>query len=169
MLFVATGGTIDKLPVLLPDGSFDHASKEFGETHLPAMLEELGFVDEHDILQLFMIDSLDMNKGHRSLLSVALAGSKHEQIVVTHGTDTMVQTAQFLSRRELLADKAIVLTGAMEPYSMGEESDALPNLAGAIGYAQALTPGVYISMHGDIFDAHNVRKDHDARLFKALR
>lgn len=174
MLFVATGGTIDKLPVRLSDGSFNHASKKFGDTHLPAMLRDLDFFDEqffdeHDILQLFMADSLDMNGGHRSLLSVALAGSKHNQVIVTHGTDTMIQTAKSLSGQELLAEKAVVLTGAMEPYSMGEASDALRNLRGAIRYAQILDPGVYISMHGDIFDVDNVRKDYDERLFKSLR
>jgi len=170
MLFIATGGTIDKMPAYLADGmTFDHDSKEFGETHLPEMLEKAHFVGESALLTLFMLDSLDMNDGHRSLLRIAVEGSEHEQIVVTHGTDTMVETALALSASKEIDRKTIVLTGAMEPYSMGESSDAMFNLGNAIGYAQSLPAGVYVAMGGQPFDADNVYKDLEAREFKALR
>jgi L-asparaginase len=170
MLFVATGGTFDKLPVYLADGmTFDHDSKEFGETHLPEMLEKAHFVGERVLRTLFMLDSLDINEGHRSLLRIALEGTEHEQIVVTHGTDTMADTALALTTSEELTAKTVVLTGAMEPYSMGEISDAMFNLGNAIAYAKTLPAGIYVAMDGQAFDADNVYKDLEARVFKAVR
>jgi len=171
MLFVTAGGTIDKQPVLLPDGSFDHDSKIFGETQLPEMLEEAGFslTPEDPILTPFMIDSLDMTEPHRGLIGAILDGTGHEEVIITHGTDTMVETAQALSRRSLLAAKTIVLTGSMVPYSMGRISDAVPNLRLALHHVRTLGAGVYISMNQQAFTADNVRKDRDAGVFVRLR
>ena len=171
MLFVATGGTIDKQPAFLSDGTtFDNDTKLFGKTQLPEMLKETG-IDlrgSHPILTLFMVDSLDMTDGHRGLIGAAIAGSEHEQVIITHGTDTMSETARALSLRSTLASKTIILTGSMIPYSMGETSDAVPNLRDALTYAQTLSPGVYVAMNGQAFDANNVRKDREAGVFKTL-
>ncbi len=170
MLFLLTGGTIDKQPVYLPDGkTFDNDSKVFGETHLPEMLEKAQFLGAHSIKTLFMIDSLDMTDEHREQLETAIVETDETQIVVTHGTDTMPETASYLNRNERLAAKTIVLTGAMLPYSVGEESDALFNLGNAIAYAQALPSGVYVAMNGQAFEADNVRKDVEAGVFKPIK
>ncbi len=169
MLFLVTGGTIDKQPVYLPDGkTFDNDSKVFGETHLPEMLEKAHYLGKTSVETLFMIDSLDMTDEHRAEIGKAAEASVDQQIVITHGTDTMPETARFLERNNRLAGKSIVLTGAMVPYSMGESSDALFNLGNAIAYARVLPPGVYIAMNGQAFEASNVRKDVEAGVFKTL-
>jgi L-asparaginase len=169
MLFMATGGTVDKLPVLLPDGSFDHDSREFGQTHLFEMIERAKLTGEHTVRTLFMRDSLDITDEDRAVVSKAAQVAWENRMVITHGTDTMVQTAEFLSRNSLIAWKTIVLTGAMIPFSMGESSDALFNLGTATAFAQALPPGVYVAMNGRAFPSNNVRKDVEAGVFKALR
>lgn len=170
MLFIVTGGTIDKMPVYLPDQiTFDNDSKVFGETHLPEMLEKAHYLGQASIETLFMIDSLDMTDVHRLEVSKVAEASADSQIVITHGTDTMPETARFLERNKRLAEKTIVLTGAMMPYSVGENSDALFNLGNAIAYAQALPSGVYVAMNGQAFEADNVRKDVEAGVFKAVK
>ncbi len=129
MLFIVTGGTIDKMPSYLPDGkTFDNDSKIFEETHLPDMLERGRFAGSFAINKLFMVDSLDMTDEHRKQILDATEDTEETQIVVTHGTDTMPETARYLERSKKLAAKTIVLTGAMLPYSIGEESDAMFNL-----------------------------------------
>ncbi len=170
MLFLVTGGTIDKMPVYLPDQkTFDNDSKIFDQTHLPEMLAKVHFLGSYSVKTLFMIDSLDMTDEHREQISSAIDDSDESQIVLTHGTDTMPETARFLERNERLAAKTIVLTGAMLPYSVGEASDALFNLGNAIAYAQTLPTGVYVAMNGQAFEAGNVRKDLEAGVFKALK
>jgi L-asparaginase len=169
MLFLATGGTIDKMPVYLPDQvTFDHDSRVFGDTHLPRMLERARYLGEFSVEQLFMVDSLDMTDEHRLAINRAAETSADTRIVVTHGTDTMPETARFLGRNKKLAGKTIVLTGAMLPYSVGESSDALFNLGNAIAYAELLPSGVYVAMNGGAFEADNVRKDTEAGVFKTL-
>lgn len=169
MLFVVTGGTFDKLPSYLPDGSFDNDSKTFGNTYLPEMLTKAKFLAQCLIKPLFMVDSLDMTDEHREKISLAIEVSDENRVVVTCGTDTMPETARFLGRNKRLAEKTIVLTGAMLPYSVGEKSDALFNLGNAIAYAQALPSGVYVAMNGQAFEADNVRKDVKAGVFKTLK
>ncbi len=170
MLFVVTGGTIDKMPVYLPDHkTFDNDSKVFGETHLPEMLAKAHFLGRSSINTLFMVDSLDMTDEHRSKISDTIEASDDNQVVITHGTDTMPETAKFLERNKQLAKKTIVLTGAMLPYSVGEESDAMFNLGNAIAYAEALPSGVYVAMNGQAFEADNVHKDVEAGVFKPLK
>jgi L-asparaginase len=169
MLFVVTGGTIDKMPVFLPDGeTFDNDSKVFEETHLPEMLEKARFLGNHSIKPLFMVDSLDMTDEHRAEISAAIEGSDDDKVIVTHGTDTMPVTARFLERNERLAAKTIVLTGAMILYSVGAESDAMFNLGSALAYAQALPSGIYVAMDGQAFEAGNVYKDVEAGVFRTL-
>jgi L-asparaginase len=168
MLFVVTGGTIDKEPVFLPDGSFDNDSKIFDDTHLPEMLEKARFLGEFSLETACMVDSLDMTDEHRARVSEMIEASGDAKVVITHGTDTMPETARFLERNKLLAAKTIVLTGAMTPFSVGEESDALFNLGNAIAYAQALPSGIYVAMNGQAFQANNVRKDVSAGIFTTL-
>lgn len=170
MLFIVTGGTIDKMPSLLPDGkTFDNDSKIFGETHVPEMLRKANYLGPYSIKQLFMIDSLDMTDEHREQISTAAEETDDSKIVVTHGTDTMPETARFLSRNKQLAKKTIVLTGAMLPYSVGEESDAMFNLGSAMSYAEVLPSGVYVAMNGQAFEADNVRKDVAAGVFRTVK
>lgn len=166
MLFIVTGGTIDKMPVYLPDGSFDNDSKVFGETHLPEMLEKARYLGERSVRQLFMIDSLDMTDEHRDVVMAVAEESNEQKIVITHGTDTMPETARYLERSRALAHKTIVCTGAMVPYSVSAESDALFNIGTAIAYAQALPSGVYVAMNGQAFNAQNVWKDVEAGVFR---
>jgi L-asparaginase len=169
MLFVVTGGTIDKMPVYLPDGNFDNDSKIFTETHLPEMLKKARFLDNYSIASLFMVDSLEMTDAHRAKIAAAIEASDEDQVIVTHGTDTMPETGRFLLENPALQRKTIVLTGAMLPYSVGEMSDALFNLGNALAYVQSLPAGVYIAMNGRAFEANNVRKDKKAGVFKSLR
>jgi L-asparaginase len=169
MLFVVTGGTIDKMPVYLPDGkTFDNDSKVFGKTHLPQMLTKANFLGEYSLKKLFMVDSLDMTDEHREQISQTIEASDDSRIIITHGTDTMPNTARFLARNQQLAQKTIILTGAMIPYSVGEESDAMFNLGNALAYAEALPSGIYIAMNGQAFTADNVRKDVEAGVFRTL-
>jgi L-asparaginase len=171
MLFVVTGGTIDKLPSYLPDAkTFDENSKVFRETHLPEMLEKAKLLSEFTINDsLEMVDSLDMTDEHREKISETIEDSEEDQVVVTHGTDTMPETAMFLDRNSRLGNKTIVLTGAMVPYSLGEKSDAMFNIGNAIAYAQALPSGVYVAMNGQAHPAGNVQKDVEAGVFRPLR
>jgi L-asparaginase len=170
MLFITTGGTIDKQPVYLQDGmTFDDDSRVFSETHLPEMLEKANFLAAYSIKTLFMLDSLEMTDEYRTEIASAIEASDDNQIIVTHGTDTMPETARFLNQDSRLAAKTIVLTGSMIPYSVGERSDAMFNLGNALAYAQSLQSGVYVAMNGHAFDADNVRKDKQAGVFRTLQ
>ena len=164
---VVTGGTIDKMPVYLPDKTFDNDSKIFGDTHLPEMLEQAHYLGHYSISKLFMLDSLDMTNEHREQIEAAIAESDEKRVVVTHGTDTMPDTARFLKRQKRLAAKTIVLTGAMVPYSV-DEAEAMFNLGNSIAFAEQLPSGVYVAMNGQAFEANNVRKDTQAGIFTTI-
>jgi len=157
-LFV-TGGTFDK--------EYDeiHGRLFFEDTHIPQMLE-LGRcrLDVH-VRTLMMIDSLDMTDADRELIAHHCAEAPEPHIVITHGTDTMVDTARVLAGR--VSGKTIVLTGAMIPIAFGS-SDGLFNLGGALTAAQALGPGVYLTMNGRIFAWNDVRKNRDTGVFESL-
>ncbi len=168
MLFIVTGGTIDKLPVYLADGSFDNDSKKFGESHLPEMLDKARYLGDRTIEQVCMLDSLDMVDEMREKIQDVISKSDDNKVIITHGTDTMSETARFLKKVLPRNEKCIVLTGAMVPYSVGEKSEALFNLGNAIAYVQTLQPGVYIVMNGRAFDADNVRKDVELGVFTTL-
>lgn len=157
------------MPVHLPDGTFDNNSKMFGETHLPEMLEKARFAGQRAIETLFMIDSSDMTDEHRTQISAILEATDETEVILTHGTDTMPDTARYLHHNNRLAGKTIILTGAMIPYSMGETSDAMFNIGNAIAFAQALPPGIYVAMNGQAFEANNVRKDVEAGVFTTLK
>jgi len=153
-----TGGTFDK--------NYDeiHGRLTFGDTHLPEMLRLGRCRLDVSIRTLMMIDSLDMTDADRELIVRHCAQSDESRIVITHGTDTMVETAAALARG--VTGKTVVLTGAMIPYAFGS-SDGLFNLGSAVSFAQVLPPGVYIAMNGQHFAWDRVRKNRDTGTFEA--
>lgn len=149
-----TGGTIDKIYNPL------NGELEFPEsTQVPQMLEEARLTIPYKLGQLMMVDSLDMTEAQRHEIAAACQETDLNRIVITHGTDTMPETARLLSR-EVQGSKTIVLLGAMRPYSMGS-SDALFNLGTAITASKLLEEetGVYVAMNGNVFSAELVAKD----------
>ena len=154
-----TGGTFDKEYNELNGALF------FKDTHLPEMLEKGRSRLAVSIDTLLMKDSLDFNEVDRQLISFACASASVDRILITHGTDTMVQTAQYLAAQNLA--KTIVLTGAMIPYKFGS-SDGMFNLGSALAFLQILEPRVYISMNGKVFGANNVRKNLEKGEFETI-
>jgi len=154
-----TGGTFDK--------TYDEirGRLSFGDTHLPEMLRLGRSRVEVSIRTLMMIDSLDMTDTDRDVLVRHCAQYRDSRIVVTHGTDTMVETAAALARG--VPGKTIVLTGAMIPYAFGS-SDGLFNLGSALSFAQVLPPGVYIAMNGQHFAWDRVRKNRETGIFELV-
>jgi L-asparaginase len=155
-----TGGTFDKEYNELNGQLF------FKETHLSEMLS-LGRsrIDVH-IATLMMIDSLDMTDADRKIISDNCIAASEDKIVITHGTDTMVETARYLAGT--INNKTIVLTGAMVPYKFGS-SDGLFNLGSALAFVQTLPKGIYISMNGRYFMWDNVRKNKTAGEFEEIK
>ncbi len=157
-LFV-TGGTFDK--------EYDEIRGRlfFEDTHLPQMLELGRCRAEVHVRTLMMIDSLEMTDADRRLIAHNCVEAPESRIVITHGTDTMVDTARVLA--DTVRDKAIVLTGAMIPIAFGS-SDGLFNLGGAITAVQVLSPGVFVAMNGQVFPWQRVRKNKDTGVFEAV-
>lgn len=154
---IVTGGTFDKEYDEL-DGSLS-----FRRTHVPEMLK-LGRCRLRVRVQaLMMMDSLDMGPRHRERILQACRRAKESRLVVTHGTDSLAQTAALLGRR--LSGKTVVLTGAMVPYKFGS-SDGLFNLGSALSFAQALPAGVYVAMNGKCFSWRGLRKDRYRGVFR---
>ena len=151
-----TGGTFDKV-------YFD-ASSEFhiGEPMVPAMLEEANVSFDYNIESLLKKDSLEMNDADRELIRDAVAGVDNDKILITHGTDSMVQTARTLLG---LHDKTIVLLGAMQPARM-RYSDAMFNLGFACAAVQLLPRGVHLAMNGHIFDPRHAAKNRTLGRFE---
>jgi L-asparaginase len=154
-----TGGTFDK--------TYDeiHGRLSFGDTHVPDMLTLGRSRVELTVETLMMIDSLEMTDIERERIVARCAECLERQIVVTHGTDTMVETARAVA--ESISDKTIVLTGAMIPYAFGS-SDGLFNLGSALSFAQVLPPGVYIAMNGQCFLWDRVRKNTQTGTFESF-
>jgi len=157
--------------IFITGGTFDKEYNEivgklfFQDTHLPEMLK-LGRCNlDVEIRTLMMIDSLEMGIDERELIVFQCNHADEEKIIITHGTDTMAETAKVLA--EKIKDKTIVLTGAMIPYKFGS-SDGLFNLGAALAFAQTLPHGVYIAMNGKCFDWHNVRKNKQTGQFEEL-
>ncbi|HVP47279.1 MAG TPA: asparaginase domain-containing protein [Bryobacteraceae bacterium] len=152
-----TGGTFDK--------EYDELTGRlyFKDSHLPEMLR-LGRANlKLEVRTLMMIDSLEMTEADRNLILEQCRAAPESRIVITHGTDTMVTTAQMLTAN--IKDKTIVLTGAMVPYKFGS-SDGLFNLGSALAFAQTLAPGVYIAMNGRYFLANRVHKNRETGIFE---
>jgi L-asparaginase len=156
---LVTGGTFDKEYNEL-DGSL-----YFKETHLQEMLEKGRSRLDLQIETLFMKDSLEFTQNERAKIQQACAKASSDRILITHGTDTMTQTAEFLANQ--ISDKTIVLTGAMIPYKFGS-SDGMFNLGSALAFVQILPPGVYIYMNGKIFEAGKVRKNLERGEFEGI-
>ncbi len=157
-----TGGTFDK--------QYDElkGALSFGDTHLPEMLRLGRSRVDVSVRTLMMIDSLEMTDGDRALIVGQCRQAAESQIVVTHGTDTMVDTARALAiAQPALGSKTIVLTGAMVPYAFGS-SDGLFNLGSALSFVQLLPAGVYIAMNGRYFAWDRVRKNKQTGVFEAL-
>ncbi len=156
-----TGGTFDK------DYNFIEGKLYFKDTHLPRMFERGRCTVDIDVKTLMMVDSLEMTGADRDIIVHNCRRAEADMIVITHGTDTMVETARYLAKAGL-DDKTIVLTGAMIPYAFGNSSDGFFNLGAAIAFAQVLQPGVYVAMNGRFFDWNNVRKNRKTGFFEEL-
>lgn len=152
-----TGGTFDKEYNML------NGQLYFKDTHLHDLLELGRNTVPVEIRTLMMVDSLEMTDEDRELIAHQCTQADEEQIVITHGTDTMAQTAQILAQTVL--KKTIVLTGAMIPIKFGS-SDGLFNLGSAIAFAQSLPHGVYVAMNGRFFKAGDVRKNKETGFFE---
>ncbi len=155
---LATGGTIDKFYSVA--GTLD-IGKPAAHDVLSRVLTDIRF----DIRALIGKDSLDMTDEDRAELVAALNAVEYDQVLITHGTDTMSESARYIAEHAELGSKVVVLTGAMQPAVMAH-SDAGFNLGAAISALNLLEPGVYISMSGRIFPAHTVRKDHARGIFE---
>jgi len=155
-----TGGTFDK--------EYNELNGElfFKDTHLPEMLNLGRSRLKIEIRTLMMIDSLDMTDADRQIILENCLKAKEDKIVITHGTDTMVKTAEVLA--EKIKDKTIVLTGAMVPYKFGS-SDGLFNLGSSLAFVQTLPAGVYISMNGRYFNWDNCRKNKQIGEFEEIK
>jgi L-asparaginase len=159
-----TGGTFDKEYNELNGQLF------FQDTHLPEMLRLGRCLLDVEVRTLMMIDSLEMSADDRAIIAGHCRSVPETRIVITHGTDTMSDTAAVLGgafEDGTLAGKTIVLTGAMIPYKFGS-SDGLFNLGSALAFAQTLPPGVYIAMNGLWFPWNGVRKNRERGIFEAI-
>jgi L-asparaginase len=153
------GGTFDK--------EYDEITGRlfFKDTHVPEMLRLGRSRVEVSIRPLMMIDSLEMTDAHRQAIVRECQTCAERRIVITHGTDTMVETAAALARA--VTGKAVVITGAMIPYAFGS-SDGLFNLGSALSFAQVVAPGVYLAMNGTLFEWDRVRKNRQSGIFEPL-
>ena len=156
--FVTTGGTIDKI-------YFDDMSQfEVGESQVQHILTE-GLVNfDYDIVSMFRKDSLELTDGDRQKLRNYIENDDAERYVISHGTDTMVDTADVLAG---ITGKTIVLTGALSPARF-KTTDAVFNIGMAVATAQTVKPGVYLAMSGQVFEAGKVRKNHEDNCFEKI-
>jgi len=154
-----TGGTFDK--------EYDELSGKlyFRNTHVDEMLRRGRCGLDVDVETLMMVDSLEMTDAQRAMIVGACRECEDAQIVITHGTDTMAETARAIAHG--VTDKTVVLTGAMVPYAFGS-SDGLFNLGSALSFVQSLPVGVYIAMNGKSFPWDDVRKNREAGVFERL-
>ena len=155
-----TGGTFDKEYNDLDGQLF------FKETHLHEILTLGRSRIDVDIRTLMMIDSLDMAEEDREIIAKNCLKAKEDKILITHGTDTMVDTARVLAQK--IKDKTIILTGAMIPYVF-RSSDGLFNLGSALAFVQILPHGVYIAMNGRYFNWDNARKNKKTGEFEEIK
>lgn len=154
-----TGGTFDK--------DYDELAGKlyFRDTHIHEMLKLGRCRLQTRVRTVMMVDSLEMTESDRKIIEEICCKSEEEQIVITHGTDTMEETARVLGAVGL--PKTIVLTGAMIPYAFGS-SDGLFNLGSALSFVQVLPHGVYVAMNGTYFPWNDVRKNRGLGVFETL-
>ena len=158
LLIVTTGGTIDKIYF---DAKSDY---QVGEPQIGGILEDFRVAFRFHVIPLLRKDSLFVTDDDRQLLRATIAAQDETQVLVTHGTDSMVQTAEVLAG---IPGKTIVLTGALNPARF-EGSDAVFNIGCAVGAVQSLPEGVYIAMNGRIWDPRKVRKNVEANRFEPI-
>jgi L-asparaginase len=159
ILILTTGGTIDK-------NYFDALSEyQIVDSGIPALLKEARVALPYRLVEVMRKDSLELTDADRTLIAAAAREAPEMRIVITHGTDTMTETAKLLTA--LVPDKTIVLTGALSPARFAE-TDAPFNLGMAFATAQVAAPGVWIAMSGQVFDGLQVRKDREAGKFVAI-
>ena len=155
---LTTGGTIDKI-------YFDSKSKfEVGEPEIGRILDEAEAAFDYKVVQLMRKDSLELDDNDRELIRRTVAEDECDHILITHGTDTMTDTAAVLDG---IKGKTIVLTGALRPARF-RSSDAIFNIGMAVAAAQSMPAGVYIAMNGRVFDAARVRKNRDRNRFEPV-
>jgi L-asparaginase len=160
ILVVTTGGTIDKVYF---DAKSDYT---IGDSEFEELAGMAGLQAPYRLVSVLRKDSLEVTDTDRQLVLDAIEGAAENRILITHGTDTMAETARLLEQaKEKIAGKTIVLTGAMQPSRM-RASDAPFNLGFALGVIQAMPAGVYLAMHGQIFSPASVRKNRDAGRFE---
>jgi len=159
ILVLTTGGTIDK-------AYFDALSEyQIVDSGIPALLQQARVALPFRVLELMRKDSLEFDDADRQAVAQAAREAPESRIIVTHGTDTMTETAKVLAAE--VPGKTIVLTGALTPARFAE-TDAPFNLGMAFAAAQVAQPGVWITMSGEVFDALKVRKDRAAGKFVSL-
>ena len=159
ILILTTGGTIDK-------NYFDALSEyQIVDSGIPALLKEARVALPYRLAEVMRKDSLELTDADRTLIAAAAREAPEMRIVITHGTDTMTETAKLLAAQ--VPDKTIVLTGALSPARFAE-TDAPFNLGMAFATAQMAPPGVWIAMSGQVFDGLQVRKDREAGKFVAI-
>ncbi len=157
LLIVTTGGTIDKI-------YFDDMSDyQIGDPQIGQILQQLQVGFEFEVNAMMRKDSLHFTQQDRDAIYTAVADSDARHVLITHGTDTMVQTALQLAD---IPNKTMVLTGALNPARF-RDSDAVFNIGCAVGAVQTLPPGAWIAMSGCIWDPHEVRKNRDKNRFEA--
>lgn len=155
-----TGGTFDKEYNELDGKLF------FKDTHLPEMLKLGRCKVPVEIRTLMLVDSLEMTDADRQIIVEQCRKCKEDRIVITHGTDTMEETARVLGKS--ITGKTVILTGAMVPYKFGS-SDGLFNLGSALAFADTLPHGIYVAMNGRCFMWDNVKKNKKTGEFEELR
>jgi L-asparaginase len=158
LLIITTGGTIDKI-------YFDDKSDyQIGESQISQILRAMNVAFDIEVIEVLRKDSLHMGPQDRLLVREAVLQSDIRHVLITHGTDTMVETANAL---EGLSDRTIVLTGALNPARF-RDSDAVFNIGCAVGAVQCLPPGVYIAMNGKVWNPARVRKNRAANRFEEI-
>jgi L-asparaginase len=157
-----TGGTFDK--------EYNYLTGElyFRDSHINEMFDRGRSEVPLDVRTLMMVDSLEMRDEDRAIIVYNCRKTPHNRIIITHGTDRIVETAKLLAESNI-EEKTIILTGAMIPYAFGISSDGFFNLGSALAFAQVLTPGVYVVMNGRYFDWNKVIKNRQTGTFEEVK
>lgn len=155
---ITTGGTIDKIYY------DDQSDYQIGEPEIARILRAMNVAFDWDIQALMKKDSLHMTDADRQLIARTITESSAEHVLITHGTDSMIDTAKVLAD---IPDKVMVMTGALNPARF-IDSDAVFNIGCAVGAIQSLSPGVWIAMNGKIWQPHKVQKNRQANRFEPL-
>lgn len=164
---------VDKIQVFVTGGTFDKeynyitGKLYFKDTHLHDMFDRGRCTLDIDIKTLMMVDSLELNEADRDIIIHSCRRSDYQNILITHGTDRMVETAKALAEADI-EGKTIVLTGAMIPYAFGNSSDGFFNLGSALAFAQVLPAGVFVCMNGRYYSWDNVRKNTQTGYFESI-